>query len=94
MGKKHRDGRRLEKLLARRFGWKETELGEWKKTTTKAEARRRFLRSDVPREAILNQLYQASTRALQELEDADFLQRLATMIKALSDGVEPSPEPR
>jgi hypothetical protein len=46
MGKAHRRRRAEEKRLARWFGYKENEHGELVKKTTKAEARRRFVRAE------------------------------------------------
>lgn len=46
MGQKHRDLRKrikAEERKLRALGWKENELGELKKHTTKAEARRQFI---------------------------------------------------
>lgn len=44
MGKLHRLKRRVEKSTLKRLGLRETELGELRTVTSKAEARRRALR--------------------------------------------------
>lgn len=64
MGKRHRESRTALKRVLRRFGVRETELGEIREDISKAEARRRLLRRQEVQDAILAR---AVDRARQEI---------------------------
>jgi hypothetical protein len=74
MGQLHRRKRKSTKSLARRFGMRETELGELQHRVSKAEARRRFVeRHWIRRHAedeIVRDLIARSTAEIQAIEDA------------------------
>lgn len=63
MGKLHRLKRRIEKSTLKRFGLRETELGELRKVESKAEARRRALRRHYVRMRAEMEIVQAAAEA-------------------------------
>jgi hypothetical protein len=75
VGKRHRRQRKLAKLILFKRGYKETELGELKKTMSKAEARLRLANLITLRflaeTEILDALHNRSIRDIQAIEDAN-----------------------
>lgn len=80
MGKRHRRKRQRAKVLAFRFGIRETELGELKARVSKAEARRilveRRVNRDFIEQQIVEELIARSTAEIQAIEDAAFFESL------------------
>jgi len=82
MGKKHRENRKtikanILKIHNRCYGWCENEFGEFIKKTSKAEARRIFLRRHLARIGIeIELVHLMQKRAIEDImaiEDAVFL---------------------
>lgn len=86
MGKRHRRRRKWAKVILFKRGYRETELGELKKTMSKAEARlnlaKRIYFRFMAESEILEILVTESTRQLQAIEDAAFLETIGNAIAA------------
>lgn len=86
MGKRHRRKRKWAKVILFKRGYSETELGELKQTMSKAEARLRLAKRIhfrfLAEGEILDALIARSTKELQAIEDAVFLEMLGNAIAA------------
>lgn len=86
MGKRHRRRRKWAKVILFRRGYQETELGELKRTMSKAEARLQLAKRIhfrwMAQGEILDALVRESTRQVQAIEDAAFLQTIDNAIAA------------
>jgi hypothetical protein len=80
VGQRHREKRKVTKVLTRRFGLRETELGELTHHISKAEARRRFVEGSLARHELQFQLVEEmirrATADIQAEEDARFFKML------------------
>lgn len=78
MGKRHRRKRQFAKILAFRFGIRETELGELTRHVSKAEARRvlveRRVNRDFIEQQLVGELIARATAEVQAIEDAAFFE--------------------
>lgn len=90
MGQRHREKRKITKSLARRFGMRETELGELKQQVSKAEHRRRFIRGlerSWAEHDIINAAIARATADIVAVEDAAFLATIEHALEMLRSEV-------
>jgi len=87
VGKRHRQKRKVAKVMALRLGVRETELGELRRSVSKAEARQFLIQKALAREKALVRLMARATADIQAMEDDAFVQSIERAIQRLhSDG--------